>query len=180
MSAAKTPETPETKARARRWSRVERFAVRMTFVAIGLPPVALGVAVLLHMNGDDSAFGVVWWVVGAAAVVLVAAAFLEIHAQGHLTEAKFAAGYLSAGMVDEVIEEPSEVLAPSTLTLMITAELPGRVRIRRRLDSSMYQAGPGARVGQTMIFRHNTLDPDDLGDVVFVRFTGMVQKRRRR
>lgn len=174
--------TPGIRALVRRWSRQEHLAAGMALVGIALPLVTLGVVALVpRLNGDESIAPFIWSMLGAAAVLLVAAAFLEIHAQDRLREAKFAGGYLSAGMVDEVIEEPSsEVGGSSTSMLLVTAELPGQVRIRRRLYSSDYPAGPGARVGQTMIFRHVTVDPDDLQDVLFVRFMGTAQKQRGR
>lgn len=167
-------QTSETQARARRWFRRERLAAGIALVGIALPFVTLLLGVLLtNVNGDGSFVPFFWWAVGAAAVLLVVAAVLEVHAQGRLGEAKFADGYTSAGMVDEVIEEPSsEIGGISTSTIMITAEVSGQVTIRRRLYSPEYPAGPGTRVGQTMIFRHTTLDPDDLQDVRFVRFVG--------
>lgn len=171
---------PEIRALVRRWSRRQNLAVGMALVGIALPVVTLGVVALVpRLNGDESIGPFIWSILGVAVVLLVGAAFLESHAQDRLREAKFAGGYRSAGMVDRVVEEPSsEVGGLSTHMLLITAELPGQGTIRRRLYSSEYPAGPDARVGQTMIFRHVTLDPDDLQDVLFVRFTGTAQKER--
>lgn len=173
---------PETLARIRRWSRIQNLAVGMALVGIAVPVVTLGVVALVpELNSNERIAPFIWSILGTAAVLLVAGAFLEIHAQDRLREIKFAAGCRSVGMVDEVIEEPpSEVGGSSTFTLMINAELPGQVKIRRRLYSQDYPSGPDARAGQILIFRHTTLDPDDLDDVLFVKFAGTGQKERGR
>lgn len=177
MSAASTDKT-----KMRRWSRVQNLAVGMAVIAFALLVGTVGVVVFVPgLNGDESIGPFIGWTVGTGIVLLVAAAFVEIHAQDRIREARFAAGHRSAGMVDDVIEEPaSEVGGFSTFTLMITAEVPGQVNIRRRLYSHHYPAGPDAREGQTVVFRHSTLDPDDLDDVLFERFAGAGQKGRGR
>ena len=54
--------------------------------------------------------------------------------QDRLREASSTNGYQSAGIVDHVIEETAESL--SAYAAMVVAELPGRGRIRRTLDST--------------------------------------------
>ena len=169
--------TPETQARIRRWSRIQNLAVGMALIGIVVPVVTMGVVALTpHLNNDQSLAPVIWSILGTSAVLLVAAVFLEIYAQDRLRDITFAAGYRSVGMVDDVIEEPaSDIGGPATFTLMITAEPPGQAKIRRRLYSPQYPAGSDPYVGQAMIFRHVIVDPDDLGDVLFVRFAGAGQ-----
>lgn len=173
-------KTSETQTRLLRWSRIQNLAVGMALVGIVVPVVTVGVLALgPQLNSDQSIAPFIWSIFGTAAVLLVTAAFVEIHAQDRIREITFAAGYRSVGMVVDVIEEPaSDVGGMATFTLMIAAELPGQLRIRRKLYSSQYPAGAGIQIGQAMIIRHVTVDPDDLGDVQFVRFAGTGQKER--
>lgn len=161
--------TPETRARIRHWDRRQNLAVGFALVGIALPIVAIALMVLLQHTKDESIFHLLMWMIGAGAVFFVVSVLIEIHAQSRLLEARFADAYVAVGMIYEVIEVPSE--GASTYTLMITAALPGRGSIRRMLDSNMYPSGPGAKAGGHVLFRHNTREPDNLSDVLFVRFS---------
>lgn len=161
----------ETRRRILRWSRVESLAAWMGVTGIAVPVATFGIGLLLvDPNSDGGGFlPMLGSAAGLGVLLLVASVALEVHARQQLLEARFADGYLSVGTVDEVIDVPTE--GESLSTLMITLTSPtARPRIRRELDSTMHPSGPSARLGGTVLFRHNTLDPNDLEDVLFVRF----------
>lgn len=175
MSDMSTATAQELRARIRRWSRIQNLAAGMALVGIALPFAALGIALLVqHGTGDDSVFPVVIWTIWVGLALLVVGAFLETEAQDRVREARFAAGYKSAGMVDFRNEEPSsEIGGRDTFTLVISADFPGQEKIHRRLYSQGYPADADVHVGQVVVFRHTNHDPDDLDDIQFVRFAGV-------
>ncbi|MEW2478350.1 hypothetical protein AB0876_02050 [Mycobacterium sp. NPDC049093] len=176
MSTA-TPE--ELQARIRRWSRIQNLAGTMALVGIALPFVTFGIALLVQqVTGDDSVFPVLIWMIWVGIALLVVGAFLETEAQDRVREARFAAGYKSAGMVEFRNEEPStDIGGFDTFTLVISAEMPGQEKLHRRLCSQDYPADADVHVGQVVVFLHTNHDPDDLDDIQFVRFAGGRKKQ---
>lgn len=169
-----TATSQELRARIRRWSRIQNLAGGMALVGIALPFATFGIALLVQqVTGDDSVFPVLVWMIWVGLALLVVGAFLETEAQDRVREARFAAGYKSAGMVEFRNEEPSsEIGGRDTYTLVIRADVPGQEKLHRRLYSQDYPADADVHVGQVVVFRHTNHDPDDLDDIQFVRFAG--------
>ncbi|WP_449276726.1 hypothetical protein [Leucobacter sp. GX24907] len=161
MEAARTPET---RARIRRWAILSR----VLFVVMGASAIGfiatLAVSIVLALFGSAPPW---WGPVIALGVLLVAlvAWFLALS----LCEA---AGYLdgeeAVGIITEVTADDS--MGPESnpaYDMMIIAELAGGEQIRRAARESPREA---PRPGQRVRFRHNTHDPRDLDDILFLGF----------
>lgn len=170
MSRARTPET---RARIRRWSRVENVSglilLAGTVAFVASVPVGIGLAVWFWTAGVDR-FDVFAWLYGSGAGVLLIAVGLDAWAGPRLAEARFADGRCTVGVIEEVVELPGpDADGNPTYDLVVRAELPGRPALRRTLGrGSGDSSGPDDRwTGRAIRFRHNTLDPDDEHDVLF-------------
>lgn len=166
-------KTPETQARIRRWSRMEdvsRWILLVGTVAfVAAVPVGIGLAVRFWVTGVDR-FGVFAWLYGSGVGVLLIGAGLDTWADPRLAEARFADGRCTVGVIEEVVELPgTDVDGNPTYDLIVRAELPGRPALRRTVSwGSGDSSGPDDRwAGRAIRFRHNTLDPDDVDDVLF-------------
>ncbi|MFJ4707646.1 hypothetical protein ACIP6I_22725 [Streptomyces anulatus] len=91
-------------------------------------------------------------------------------------EGRFAEGHLAAGVIEDSIEEsPGEVQGRDTL--IISADVPGHGVLRRRVTCPLSTPGNGrGLVGQTIVFRHTTHDPDDEDDMLVIRWPDKVRK----
>ncbi|MEV0784115.1 hypothetical protein AB0I52_14285 [Streptomyces sp. NPDC050423] len=91
-------------------------------------------------------------------------------------EERFTEGHFAVGMIEDSIEEgPGEVQGPDTL--IISADVQGRGVFRRRVTCPLSMPGSGrGLVGQPVGFRHITEDPDDVDDVLVVRWPNKVRK----
>lgn len=169
MSGRETKEwmrrvkTPETRASIRRWSRRSDF-----FFWVGLLLVLGGMAFIVWSVVTERHNGPVFWGLIAATVVLVLVCVaFGSHAGSRLADARFADGHESVGRVDEVITY-SGGDSPDTYDIVVSAVLPDSVAIYRKIKLG---ASPGHLsdddVGRGVRFCHNTLDPDDLDDVLF-------------
>ncbi|MFF1919150.1 hypothetical protein ACFVW8_01040 [Streptomyces sp. NPDC058221] len=159
--------TPETRTRIRRWSRVETSGLVVALVGLSLlllaPIAGLALAVWFSVAGIDRT-DVYWWLGSVAVgVPLVGAALLVVGGRERRA-ACFADGYVSTGRVDRVVERPGSGDDPTYYELRVSAELSDGVFLHRKV----YQDGnsPRRRLGKPIRFRHNTLDPDDLHDVL--------------
>ncbi|MFF0506525.1 hypothetical protein ACFYUH_23375 [Streptomyces fimicarius] len=166
-------KTPETRARIRRWSRVEdvsRWILLVGTVAfVASVPVGIGLAVWFWTAGVGR-FDVFAWLYGSGVVVLLIAVGLDAWAGPRLAEARFADGRCTVGTIEEVVELPGpDADGNPTYDLVVRAELPGRPALRRTLGwGSGDSSGPDDRwAGRAIRFRHNTLDPDDEHDALF-------------
>ncbi|MFI1226938.1 MULTISPECIES: hypothetical protein [unclassified Streptomyces] len=85
-------------------------------------------------------------------------------------------GHLAVGVIEDSIEDgPSEVQGPDTL--IISADVPGHGVLRRRATCPLPVPGSGRRmVGQAVGLRHHTHDPDDMDDVLVVRWPVEVRR----
>ncbi|MEU8627950.1 hypothetical protein [Streptomyces sp. NPDC048669] len=92
------------------------------------------------------------------------------------TEEPFAEGHLAVGVIEDSIEDgPSEVQGPDTL--IISADVSGHGVLRRRVTCPLSVPGRGrGLVGQAVGLRHNTHDPDDMDDVLVVRWPVEVRR----
>ncbi|AXK35348.1 hypothetical protein DVA86_24580 [Streptomyces armeniacus] len=165
--------TPESRARIRRWSRVETIGV---LVALGglaalfiAPIVTLALAIWSAIAGIDRT-DVYWWLWGVAISVSTLGAIIMTVGSRRRLYSCFADGHVSTGRVDRVIEKPAVGDDQAWYDLRVSAELPGGVVLRRRL----YRDGndPRRRIGEPIRFRHNTLDSDDLHDALFDGWPG--------
>lgn len=88
----------------------------------------------------------------------------------------FTEGHLAVGVIEDSIEDgPSEVQGPDTL--IISADVSGHGVLRRRVTCPLSVPGCGrALVGQAVGLRHNTHDPDDMDDVLVVRWPVEVRR----
>lgn len=166
--------TPAARARIRRWSRVETIGV---FVALGgfaalfvAPVVTLLLAIWIAVTGNGRT-DVYWWLWGVVlGVSLVGAIGITIGSRQRLN-ACFADGQVAVGTLKKAIEHPGSGDDHTWYDLRISVELQDGTTLRRRLHRE--GADPGRRVGGPVRFRHNTLDPDDLDDILFVSFAGL-------
>lgn len=163
--------TPETRARIRRWSRIETVGITTTLAGIAMllasPFASIAVVIWTGVAGVNRA-DLHWWIWGAAIGVAVSGAVTWASATGRRQEACYADGMESIGTVTGVVvEEPADPEGMPGYRLTISADLPEDGRMSR-LTSTSERTAP--RVGQTVRFRHNTLDPEDAQDVWLIGF----------
>ena len=152
--------TSETRVRIRRWSHRADF-----YFWVGLLAGVGGIAYVVWSVVTQRAGGPAFWGVIAGAVVLVLLCVgFGSHASGQLAEARYADGHLTAGWVTGVIEHTGGE-GPDTYDLEVEAELPGAVTIRREIRGCYGSLSVGDRIE----FRHNTVEPDDVDDVLYER-----------
>ncbi|MBM7368707.1 hypothetical protein [Gordonia hydrophobica] len=152
--------TPETRARIRYWSR----RAGASFAALILAVVG-GIAFVVWGVVTQHASGVTFWGLVAGTVILILVCFAySSHADGRLTEARFADAHVTIGRVSRVVCRPG-VEGPDSYDVEVTAELPGPITLRRELRDFHIMCS----VGDTIEFRHTVLDPDDVDDVHFER-----------
>ncbi|WP_308251019.1 hypothetical protein [Streptomyces anulatus] len=169
--------TPETRKRIRRWSRMEKTGVVAALAGVSLlvlaPFATLALAIWFSIAGIDRTEAY-WWLWGIAVGVPLAGGTLMAMGSDKRLAACFADGYVSTGRVDRVIECPGGGDDTTSYELRVSAELPGGVVLRRKVYRE--GASPLRRVGGPIRFRHNTLDPEDLHDVLFGGFPGAETK----
>ncbi|WP_030420663.1 hypothetical protein [Streptomyces sp. NRRL F-5065] len=175
----------ETRARVRRWSRVEEVSqwilLAGTVAFVASVPVGIGLAIWFWIAGVDR-FDVFAWLYGSGVGVLLIGVGLDTWAGSRLTEARFADGRCTVGVIEEVIVLPgNDADGNPVYDLVVRAELPGRPALRRTVSwGSGDSAGPDDRwAGRAIRFRHNTLDPDDEHDVLFDGWPDDRKKSRR-
>lgn len=143
--------------------------------ALGAPLVGVGLGVWHAIHGDAPWL---WWLfgsIGTASLFLVAGAWLGSYASDRRLTALYADGQSTVGRVDEVITHPGGGDEQATYELLISAELSDGTLLRRRLDWGEDNTSwpiPRRWVGRSIRFRHNTLDPDDLHDILFDGWPG--------
>lgn len=159
-------KTPETRASIRRWNRWTNF-----FFWGGALLAFGGLAFIVWSVATDRHGGLVFWGVITGAVVLVLVCVVwGSHTGSHLIEARFADGCESVGTVVEVTRHPGADV-PDTYDILVTASVSGAV-IHREINDLL-----AARVGDRIRFRHNTIDPDDVDDVLFAGWDGRAPRR---
>ncbi|WP_326698502.1 hypothetical protein OG909_14925 [Streptomyces sp. NBC_01754] len=89
---------------------------------------------------------------------------------------QLAEGHLAVGTIDDAVEDgPSDVQGPDML--VISAETPEGGTLHRRAACPLSMPGSGRDlIGQAVTFRHTTLDPDFVDDVLVVRWPDKVRK----
>lgn len=149
-------KTPETRASIRRWNRWTNF-----FFWGGALLVLGGLAFIVWSVATDRHGGLVFWGVITGTVVLVLVCVVCGSRTGsRLSEARFADGCESVGTIVEVTTHLS-VDGPETCDILVAASVSGAV-IHRKIDGLIV-----GRVGDRIRFRHNTIDPEDLDDILF-------------
>jgi len=164
MAAARTSET---RGRIRRWSKAETVAVLMMLAGVALLILAMfaSVAVAIWSSVTDAGHaGFYWWIWGVAIGVTVLGAVGSLIATKKRQTACFADGRVAEGTVERAIEHPGSGDDQTWFDLRISAELPDGTTLRRRLH--VQGDGFEQRAGRPVRFRHNTLDPDDLDDLL--------------
>lgn len=169
MRLARTPQTTE---RIQRWARRERVFTGIMVAALiavcAWPVVGIVYAVWTTVNGAAPSIANWGWVFGGLIASLAVTVMLHGFAQHNREEAMYADGRVSLGRVDEVIAHPQDADGFVTYSLMISAELPGSVTLRREIHMDHERHAPEKWEGKAIRFRHNTRDPDDLHDILFV------------
>lgn len=171
MSRARTPAT---RAEIRRWAKRERIATRImiaSLIAVCAWPVA-GVAHLVWtlVRGEEQSFAPWGWTFLGLMVFVAIAVLVHSIAQHHRERAVYADGQTSLGRVVEIIALPPDSDGFTTYRLMVNAELPGSATLRREIREGHERRAPEKWEGKAIRFRHNTLDPDDLQDILFIEF----------
>ncbi|WP_144016723.1 hypothetical protein [Beutenbergia cavernae] len=168
MAAARTPET---RARIRYWSKVETISTATMLAGIALLLIApfgsIALAVWSSVTDTDRTV-LYWWIWGIPAVLAMGGVVAALVASGRREQACFADGRVAVGTVERAIEHTGSGDDRTWFDLRISAELPGGTTLRRRLH--LEGEGLDRRVGGSVRFRHNTLDADDLDDVLHVGF----------
>lgn len=91
-------------------------------------------------------------------------------------EERFAGGHFAVGVIEYSIEEPAGETQGAD-TLVISADVRGHRVFRRSVSCPLSMPGRGrGLVGQPVGFRHITDDPDDVEDVLVVRWPDEVRK----
>lgn len=182
---ASRAKTPQTRARIRRLSRLGNISIGILLTGIGLFGLMILVSIALCIwfwIDDISCPGIFIWGFGITMGVTAIGGVLNVIADWRLAEAKFADGHCSVGVVDSVIVlegAEGDGFSTTLYTLAVRAALPNEVMIRRHIDWGAGDSrGPDETwIGRRILFRHNSLDPDDLWDV---RFEGWSDRKAAR
>ena len=159
-------KTPETRASIRRWNHWTNF-----FFWVGTLLVLGGIAFIVWSVATDRHSGPVFWGVIAGTVVLVLVCVgYGSHAGSRLSEARFADGRESVGTIVEVTTHPGTD-GPESFDILVTASVSGAV-IHRKINGLLV-----GRVGDRIRFRHNTIDPEDMDDILFEGWKGSSPRR---
>ncbi|MFI1463232.1 hypothetical protein [Nocardia carnea] len=160
--------TPETCARIRRWSRLEAIGVMAALaglvVLVTAPIATVALIIWFYVSGIDR-IDVYWLLWSVAIGVPLVGGILMTVGSSRRRAACFADGYVSTGRVDRVIEQRTVGDDQAWYELGVSAVMPDGEVLHRKV----YRDGndPSRRIGRPIRFRHNTLDPDVLHDVLF-------------
>ncbi|MFI6346411.1 hypothetical protein [Streptomyces sp. NPDC050560] len=170
--------TPGTRARIRRWARIETVGMMLILTGIVLlllaPFASIALAIWSSISGVSHA-GPHWWIWGTTIGVPAVGLTANLVATGRRQAACFADGQVCEGTVDRAIEHPGSGDDHTWYDLRISAALPDGVTLRRRLHLEGHRWDQ--RVGRSVRFRHNTLGPEDLDDVMLVGWPGADGRR---
>jgi len=162
-------QTPETRARIRRLARTVRVFRALTFLSAGACVLALiGVVLAAFVGIFVPAFHVVadapGWIGPIVAGIVMALLLAWCVTWFRLEAARYADGREAAGTITEVVAgEDSEGQPQYRLT--ITADLPEGGTIRR---TEWVSESTAPLPGQSVRFRHNTSEADNLDDILFL------------
>ncbi|AXK37614.1 hypothetical protein DVA86_24575 [Streptomyces armeniacus] len=93
------------------------------------------------------------------------------------SEEQLAEGQLAVGVIDDAIEDGPGCDVQGPDMLIISADAPGHGILHRRVPCPLSMPGSGRNlVGQTITFRHTTLDPHFVNDVLVVRWPDEVKR----
>ncbi|UPK75066.1 hypothetical protein MU582_00070 [Nocardioidaceae bacterium SCSIO 66511] len=167
--------TTQPRMQVRRWSRWETVAQWILLVgAVALvAAVVVGIGLVIgYWVADIDRPEIYFWMYGSSIGVLLVGVALHGYARTRLTEARFADAQRTVGVIEEVIELPSDVDGNSTYDLTVRAELPGHTVLRRTIGWGSGDAGgpDESWIGRAIRIRHNTVDPESLHDAVFDGF----------
>ncbi|CPT03656.1 ABC transporter permease [Mycobacteroides abscessus] len=152
--------TPPPPNRAYRWWGVGAIACLI------LAGVGVVVAITSAFNSGPE-----WLrVLGTIAVfVLIPIGILGALYCGHRRHrAYFGNGYVSEGTITEVTKVHNSEDNSYYFMLTVAAEVEGGLTARRHC--TIGGKHPRPEIGQTLRFRHTTLDPDDLDDALFEKW----------
>lgn len=93
------------------------------------------------------------------------------------SEQELSEGHLAVGMIDDAVAENpgQDVQGPDTL--IISTDIPRHGTIHREVSCPLPRPGSGrSLVGQSIRFRHSTLDPDFRQDILVVRWPRKAQE----
>jgi hypothetical protein len=153
--------TPETRTRIRRLAVLERI-----FHVLGVAGVCAFVLMLaaswhITISGESP-----WWIWFLDIGVLLASIFPYFLTLARLETAMYADGEESVGTITSVVIDPHNVSDSETsYHITITAEHPEGGHIRR-----VTSVPTKPRRGDQVRFRHNTRQPDDLHDILYIGF----------
>jgi len=174
-SRARTPETRAEIVRSERWEVVGIWLLCGGALGALATPV-LAAVVGIWRTFDETGPSWAWFFValGITCVLFLVGAALADHGKGRRLRALYADGQASVGRLDDVIVHPGGGDDQTTYEFLISAELAGladadSVPLRRRLywGEESGWVSPERWIGRRIRFRHNTLEPDDLYDVLF-------------
>lgn len=163
MAAARTPET---RARIRRWSRIESVAAVIMLAGIALlvvAPFASIAAAVWDAITDMERIHLHWWIWGTTIGALAVGTVGFLLGTSRRERACFADGQTAVGVVERAIEHPGSGDDLTWFDLRISAALADGTRLHRRLHLEGEHLD--RKLGRSVRFRHNTRDPDALDDV---------------
>jgi len=167
LAYAKTPRTRARIRRLVRWKRVFRVLAILgvsSFVLAYAGILLVGIA-SIFFQPLSVVMDAPWWVPLAAMGVASACVAPWGVAAHRLEVALYADGTESRGIITEIVVGEDSEQQPR-YSLSVTAELSHDARIHRFVGGIYEPAAP--KVGQVVRFRHNTRDPDDLHDILFI------------
>ena len=161
--------TPKTRARIRRLAWTVRVFRALTFLSAGACVLALiGMVLATFVSIFVPAFHVVadapGWIGPVAAGIVMALLLAWCVTWFRLEAARYADDREAVGTITEVVASEDSEGQPR-YRLAITADLPEGGTIRRAEGVSESTA---PLPGQSVRFRHNTSQPDDLDDILFL------------
>ena len=160
---ASRAKTSQTRARIRRWALLKRVFFGLAGLSSTMSVTIIVAAAIREFLGEPAP----WWVFLAALAVLVVSILPWCLASFRLDVARYADGEETVGTITKiVIDEDTDPEALPAYDITIAARLPTGGIHRTCRVSERTAPKPGQRVR----FRHNTGDPDDLEDVLFLGF----------
>lgn len=167
-----------TQARIRRWALLEHVSVLMVAVGVGVCALMVVVNIYIGIFRDDL-IDHLWWLWPVTVGMLLVSFIPWAMAHTKRVDAMYADGWSSVGKVTEVVEaNHHDSDAARSYDVTITTAPPEAGSILR-----VIRRGEAPRIGQQILFRHNTFDRKNLRDALFVEFVDRARsdhERRKR
>ncbi|MFD0557078.1 hypothetical protein ACFQ3B_08470 [Stackebrandtia endophytica] len=154
-------KTAKTRARIRRWAYLSRVCLPVAVVGFVGTLLMIGVTIVYIASAVDHVVEL-WWAWSVALGIMIAGFGVWMLAGTNLIAARYADAWTSVGTVVDVVEiEDRDPEAGPVYEVTILAEL-SEANLRRVMPSN-----DALQLGQSIRFRHNTFEAENLDDVLF-------------